>query len=59
MRMEYEFRMPEEYERLRLQLNVLKPGTFWIDSLNVIESQTNGTSREGLEADLRVGGAAR
>ena len=34
-RMEYEFRMPEDYERLRLELNVLKPGTFWIDDLNV------------------------
>lgn len=34
-KMEYEFRMPEEYKQLRIELNVLKPGTFWIDRLNV------------------------
>jgi hypothetical protein len=34
-KMEYKFRVPAKYERIRFQLNILEPGTFWIDDLQV------------------------
>ncbi len=33
--LEYKVYVPAKYNRLRFQLNILKPGTFWIDDLNV------------------------
>lgn len=32
---EHRFLMPEEFDRLRLEVNVLGPGTFWIDEVSI------------------------
>ncbi len=35
---EHSFVMPEEFDRLRLEVNVLSPGTFWIDDIRISDS---------------------
>jgi len=32
---EHEFTMPDSYERLRIEVNVLEPGSFWIDGIEI------------------------
>lgn len=34
-----EYRMPEKIERLRINLNITKPGTFWIDDVRITRSR--------------------
>lgn len=34
---EYEIIMTENYPKLRLELNIIQPGTFWIDDLTVVK----------------------
>lgn len=36
-KIEYDFKMPDSYKRLKFELNILKPGTIWIDDLKVEE----------------------
>ena len=33
---EYTIEVAEEFERLRIEVNVLQPGTFWIDDIRII-----------------------
>ena len=32
---EYDYKMPREFETIRFELNVLKPGSFWIDDIKI------------------------
>lgn len=32
---EYDYKMPMEFETIRFELNVLKPGSFWIDDIKI------------------------
>lgn len=32
------YTMPEEFDRLRLEVNVLSPGTFWVDGITITDS---------------------
>ena len=32
---EHRYTMPEEFDRLRLEVNVLTPGTFWVDDITI------------------------
>ena len=32
---EYDYKMPTEFSRIRIELNVLKPGSFWIDEIKI------------------------
>lgn len=32
---EYEYTIPSEMEQIRFELNVLEPGTFWIDEITI------------------------
>lgn len=32
---EHKYRMPPEFDKIRFQLNVLRPGTFWIDEVTI------------------------
>ncbi|NKB72746.1 MAG: hypothetical protein GKR89_37215 [Candidatus Latescibacteria bacterium] len=34
-RYDWEYTMPEKMERLRINLNITKPGTFWIDDVRI------------------------
>ena len=38
---EYEYTIPEKMERLRVEMNILSPGIFWIDDIRIINSRTN------------------
>lgn len=35
-KLEYEYKIPEKMEKLRLNVNVLKPGKLWIDDVNIV-----------------------
>lgn len=35
---EYDYKMPMEFETIRFELNVLKPGSFWIDDIKIEET---------------------
>jgi hypothetical protein len=32
---EHQYTMPPEYRRIRFELNVLRPGTFWVDDITI------------------------
>jgi hypothetical protein len=32
---EHTYTMPADFERLRIEVNVLNPGTFWIDNIEI------------------------
>ena len=32
---EHEYTMPPEFDRIRFELNILRPGTFWIDEVTI------------------------
>ncbi|MBI4468575.1 MAG: carbohydrate binding domain-containing protein [Acidobacteria bacterium] len=32
---EHKYRMPPEFDRIRFELNILRPGTFWIDEVTI------------------------
>jgi len=32
---EHEYTMPQEFDRLRFEINVVRPGTFWIDEVTI------------------------
>ena len=34
-RYEHEYTMPPEFDRIRFELNILRPGTFWIDEVTI------------------------
>ena len=34
-KIEYEYKMPMDFETIRFELNVLKPGSFWIDDIKI------------------------
>lgn len=37
-KIELHYKMPENMERLRMELNLLKPGTFWIDGIEIVKN---------------------
>ncbi len=38
---EYVYTVPETYDNIRFELDVVKPGTFWIDDVRIEEVQTD------------------
>jgi hypothetical protein len=38
---EHLYAMPEEFDRLRLEVNVLSPGTFWVDGITISPTVPN------------------
>lgn len=39
---EYEYEMPAEFNRIRFELNILGPGSFWIDDLRITPKSAEG-----------------
>ena len=42
---EYEYTMPQGFDRLRFELNILQPGAFWIDGIEIEEIVAGGPAR--------------
>ncbi len=38
---EYVYTVPETYDNIRFELDVVRPGTFWIDDVRIEEAQTD------------------